>query len=60
MTFILGEDVVTLQGEGLEGVIHMDLDVAGMMVAFGGERGHCEPVTSVLLHDSNQEVTKWQ
>lgn len=48
MTFILGEDVVTLQGEGLEGVIHMDLDVAGMMVAFGGERGHCEPVTSVL------------
>lgn len=37
--FILVEEAVALQGEGLEGVVHVDVrDVAGMMREFGGER----------------------
>lgn len=56
--FISVEEVVKLQGQGLEGVVYMGHDVAGM-IEFGRE-GNAELVASILKHDNRQEVTRWQ
>lgn len=45
--FISVEEVVKLQGQGLEGVVYMGHDVAGM-IEFGRERGTLNWLTVFL------------